>query len=164
MGDVQIQRAGSQPRLRETLDPFERLMHWRDPFEAMGRWMSREEAGFNPQFELKEQSDAFVLSADLPGIDEDDLELELTADRITVSGSREEQHREEHDRYFTYERNYGSFSRSFTLPSDVNPDAVEASLADGVLTVRLPKRAEAKPRKIDLHKGKREAKHEKAKA
>lgn len=156
MTDVQIQRRGAQQRRREGQDPFERLMHWRDPLDAMGRWMAREDAGFTPQFELKEQPDAFVLSADLPGIEEKDLELELNADRITVGGRREEQHREEHDRYFTYERSYGSFSRTFTLPADVDADSVEANLSDGVLTVRLPKRAEAKPRRISLRKGKQD--------
>jgi HSP20 family protein len=106
--------------------------------------------GFAPSFDVRETKDAYVFTADLPGVKEGDLELSLTGNRLTLSGRREEEKREEEDRWFAYERSYGSFSRSFTLPEGVDPDHVQAELKDGVLRVSVPKKAEVKPRKIEL--------------
>ncbi len=133
------------------VDPFEMmrdLLRW-DPFAELGATGTRE-AQFAPTFEVKETKDAYVFKADLPGVREDDLEISLTGNRLTVSGKREEEKREGDDRFYAYERSYGAFSRSFTLPEGVNPDHGEADLSSGVLTVSLPKRPEVKPRKIEV--------------
>ncbi|HSM91960.1 MAG TPA: Hsp20/alpha crystallin family protein [Anaeromyxobacteraceae bacterium] len=133
------------------IDPFEmmnELMHW-DPFRELGVVGGRGVA-FVPTFEVKETKDGYVFKADLPGIREKDLDISLTGSRLTVSGQREEEQKKEEERYFTYERTYGSFSRSFTLPEGVDPDNVQAELKDGVLTLSIAKKPEVKAKKIEL--------------
>ena len=133
------------------VDPFEimnELMHW-DPFRELGVVGGRTVA-FVPSFEVKETKDGYVFKADLPGIKEKDLDISLTGTRLTVSGKREEEQKTEEERYFTYERSYGSFSRSFTLPEGVDSENVQAELKDGVLTLNLAKKPEVKARKIEV--------------
>src|SRR5690606_28206926 len=113
-----VRRGGSGgiQRTREW-DPFQRMQELMslDPFEVMNQWLTgagREGVPtFVPSFEVKETKDAFIFKADLPGVEEKDLELTLTGDRITVSGKRESEKREESERFYAYERSYGSFSR-----------------------------------------------------
>jgi HSP20 family protein len=135
-------------RLLDPLEMMRDMMQW-DPFRELGVVGSRELA-FVPTFEVKETKDAYVFKADLPGIREKDLEISLTGNRLTVSGKREEERRDEEERYFVYERSYGSFSRSFTLPEGVDPEGVQAELKEGVLTLDIPKKPEVKARKIEL--------------
>jgi HSP20 family protein len=145
-------------------DPFEMmrdLIRW-DPLAELGTAGSRELA-FVPLFEVKETKDAYVFKADLPGIREEDLDISLTGNRLTVSGKREEEKREEDDRFYAYERSYGSFSRSFTLPEGIDVEHAQADLNDGVLTVSVPKKPEVKPKKIEVKKL-RSGKGEKAQA
>jgi HSP20 family protein len=77
---------------------------------------------------------------------------------LTISGKKEEEHKEEGERYYATERTYGSFARSFSLPDTVDGEHVSADLKEGVLTVNLPKRPEAQPKKISVVKGGSEAK------
>ena len=136
-----------------SLDPFELmrdLMRW-DPFAELGA-AGGAELGFIPSFEVKETKDAYLFKADLPGVKEQDLEISLTGNRLTVSGKREEEHRQEEDRYYAYERSYGSFSRSFTLPQGGDVEHANADLSNGVLTVTVPKKPEVQPRKIEVKK------------
>src|SRR5262245_5191362 len=121
-------------------DPFRAfrdLMGW-DPFaelELLGRGEGRL---WMPDVEVKETKDALVFKVDLPGMSESDVEVSIVGNRLTISGKREEEKREEDERYFAYERSYGNFSRSFTLPEGCNPDAVDAELKGGVLTIKVP--------------------------
>ncbi len=157
-----IRRNNPGTAMSRFTDPFEMmrdLMRW-DPFAELGT--GRPEAGFVPSFEVKETKEGYLFKADLPGIRDEDLEISLTGNRLTVSGKREEEHRDEEDRYYAYERSYGSFSRSFTLPEGVDVDHAEAGLNQGVLTVNIPKKPEVKPRKIEVKK--LSAKGEKAQA
>jgi HSP20 family protein len=129
-------------------DPFRmmrELMRW-DPFSEMTP-IAGEEA-FAPAFEVKETKEAFVFKADLPGIQEKDLEVKLTQNRLSVSGKREQEKSEKGDTYYTYERTYGSFARAFTLPEGVDGENIKAELKEGVLTLTLPKRPELQPKKI----------------
>ncbi|ACY18908.1 Hsp20/alpha crystallin family protein [Haliangium ochraceum] len=105
---------------------------------------------FAPSFEVKEQEDAFVILADLPGVKEEDLDVSLNGNVLTISGHRQAQERKEGDTFYLYERSYGTFSRSFTLPDEANGEAIEAKLSDGVLALSIGKKAESKPRKISL--------------
>jgi len=105
---------------------------------------------FSPRFEVKETEHSYVFKADLPGIDEKDLDISLTGNRLTVSGKRESEERQENERFYAYERSYGTFSRSFTLPEGADIDHADADLKSGVLTISLPKRPEHQPRKISL--------------
>lgn len=134
-------------------DPFEAmrdLMRW-DPFAELAPGAPG--VAFVPSFDVKETGEAYVFTADLPGVKERDLELSLTGNRLTLSGRREEETRDEGDRWYTFERSYGSFSRSFTLPEGIDGDRVAAELKDGVLRVTVPKKPELKPRRIELKLG-----------
>ncbi len=140
-------------------DPFEAmrdLMRW-DPFAELAPG-SGPGIAFMPSFDVKETSDGYVFTADLPGVKESDLEVSLTGNRLTVSGKREEEKKQQDVRWYAYERSYGSFSRSFTLPEGIDGEHVGAELKDGVLRVTIPKRPELKPRKIDLKLGSGSAK------
>jgi HSP20 family protein len=144
------ERAITRPR---GWDPFETMQELLglDPFRPL--LSSGGGETFAPTFEVKETKDAYHFKADVPGIKEEDLEVSLTTNRLTVSGHRDEERREDGDRYFTYERNYGSFSRSFTLPEGVDSDSVQAELKDGVLSVTIPKKPETQPKRISLRSG-----------
>lgn len=108
------------------------------------------EAMFAPDIEVKETKDAFLVCADLPGVKEGDVEVNITGNRLTLSGKREEERREESDRFFAYERSYGSFSRSLALPEGADMERVRADLKNGVLEINIPKRAEVQPRKVPI--------------
>jgi HSP20 family protein len=134
-------------------DPF-RLMaemfRW-DPFSEIDRFGSRQgSAGFMPAVDIRETPDAFVIRADLPGVKDENVDISLTGNRLTISGQREEETREESDRYHSYECSFGTFSRSLTLPDGTEPDNVRAEMNAGVLTVTVPKRPEVKARRIAL--------------
>ena len=135
-------------------DPFSivrGLLDW-DPFSEMGllaRGMPSEQ-GFIPRVEVKETKDAYVLRADLPGIKEADVEIAVTGNRITISGTREVEDVRENERYYTFEREYGTFARSFTLPDGADTEHVRAEMNNGVLTVTVPKKAEVQPRRISI--------------
>ena len=124
------------------------LVRW-DPFRELNA-LGTTELEFVPSFEVKETSDAYVFKADLPGIKESNLDVSLTGNRLTVAGKREEEKEEQDARYHAYERSYGSFSRSFTLPEGADTENAQAELKDGVLTITLAKKPEVKPRKIQL--------------
>ena len=113
---------------------------------------TRQASAFVPAFEVKETHEAFVLRGDLPGVAESDLDIAVHNNILTVSGSRQAEERKEGESYALYERQYGSFSRSFSLPDTADGDRVDAKLDAGVLTLTIWKKAEAKPRKIALKK------------
>jgi HSP20 family protein len=160
MAQLPVHHRGWGLTRRSEWDPFERMQELigSDPLESLSRlFRSGEAPGFIPTFEVKESKDGFVFKADLPGVDEKDIDVSVSGDRITVGGKRESEQHEESDRFYAYERSYGTFNRSFTLPEDVNADAVQASLKDGVLTLMLPKKPEAKSRKIPIGAGGKES-------
>jgi HSP20 family protein len=103
-----------------------------------------------PAMDLVETDDHLVLRADLPGMKREDVEIEIKDGALTVSGERKAEHEENAEGYYRVERAYGRFSRSLTLPDGIAPDAVEASFADGVLEVRIPKPAERKPHRVEI--------------
>ena len=130
-------------------DPFQmarELLAW-DPFFG-----GRQASAFVPAFEVKETDEAFIVKADVPGVLESDLDIAVHNNVLTVSGSRNAEERKEGDSFALYERQYGSFSRSFSLPDTADGERVEAKLDAGVLTLAIFKKAEAKPRKIALKK------------
>ena len=112
------------------------------------------QASFAPSFDVKETEDAFIFHADLPGVKSEDLDLHLADGRLTVSGHRRNESESSNDKYHVYERISGTFSRTFALPRQADTDKVDARLEDGVLTVEVPKRADAKPRKIQINANK----------
>jgi HSP20 family protein len=106
-----------------------------------------------PPMDLVETDDDFVLRADLPGLAENDVNIELEDNVLTISGERKTEHEEKQEGYYRVERASGSFSRSLTLPEGVNPEAIKASFDKGVLEVRIPKPEERKPRKVAISVG-----------
>jgi HSP20 family protein len=100
--------------------------------------------------DLVEADDHFVLKADLPGLAEDDVSIEVQDNVLTISGSRDAEHERKEKGWYRLERSYGSFSRSLTLPEGVDADRVEANFDRGVLEVRIPKPEERKPRRITI--------------
>jgi HSP20 family protein len=106
-----------------------------------------------PAMDLVETDDDFVLRADLPGLSEGDVNIELEDNVLTVSGERKSEHEERKEGYYRVERASGSFSRSLTLPEGVNADAIKASFDKGVLEIRIPKPEERKPRKVAISVG-----------
>jgi HSP20 family protein len=110
-----------------------------------------------PAMDLVETDDHFVLKADLPGLDERDVSVEVEDNVLTVSGERKAEHEDEREGYVRVERAYGSFRRSLTLPEGVDPAGVSANFDKGVLEVRIPKPEERKPRRVAIQVGERPA-------
>lgn len=124
------------------------LLGW-DPFREMAPFtLEHPTAGFAPAFEVKETKDGYLFKADLPGVAQQDVEVSYAGNRLTIRGKREAEKQDKTDTYYAYERSYGSFTRAFTLPEGVEPAGIHADLRDGVLTIAVPKKAEAQPRKI----------------
>ena len=119
-----------------------------DPFREMAPFAADERAGFMPAFEIKETKDGYLFRADVPGIKQEDLEINMTGNRLTVSGKRDAEKQEKTEKYYTYECSYGSFTRAFTLPDGIDANGIYADLRDGVLTVSVPKKPEMQPKKI----------------
>jgi HSP20 family protein len=110
--------------------------------ETTRRWI--------PAIDLVEDGDRYVLHADLPGVAEQDVSVEVDAGVLKISGERRSARTEQQGGYRRIERSFGSFSRSLTLPDGIDPDAVEASFDKGVLEVRIPKPERIKPRKVTI--------------
>jgi HSP20 family protein len=106
-----------------------------------------------PAMDLVETDENFVLRADLPGVSESDVNIELEDNVLTVSGERKSEHEERKEGYYRVERAAGSFSRSLTLPEGVSPEAIKANFDKGVLEIRIPKPEERKPRKVAISVG-----------
>lgn len=132
-------------------DPFQvvdSLLNW-GPVPAVEK--RRAKPAFTPRFDVKETGTSYLFKADLPGVKESDVDISLDGNRLTVSGKREVEEKQEGDSFFLSERSYGTFARSFALPENADVQNVTAQLKDGVLTISLAKRAEAQPRKITLN-------------
>jgi HSP20 family protein len=112
---------------------------------SISRWI--------PAMDLVESDEEFVLRADLPGLSEQDVNVELDNNVLTISGERKSEHEEHREGYYRVERASGTFSRSLTLPEGVNPEGIKAGFDRGVLEVRIPKPEERKPRKVAISVG-----------
>jgi HSP20 family protein len=106
-----------------------------------------------PAMDLVEQDDRFVLRADLPGLREEDVKIELYDNVLTISGERNSEQEDRRDGYYRVERASGRFSRSLVLPEGVDADSVDARFENGVLEVSVPKPAERKPRRVAISVG-----------
>jgi HSP20 family protein len=153
MADITVKKTnGGQalaPMARE-YDPFRamrELLRW-DPFKEMTPIWTAEPGEFAPAFEVKENKDSFLFKADVPGVKEGDLDITVTGNRLSISGSRTEEKEEKNETYYSSERKYGTFTRSYTLPEGADLEHIHADLKAGVLTVAVPKLAEIQPKKI----------------
>ncbi len=157
MSNIIVRRGSGGQQLQSPTEwnPFRMmrdLMHW-DPFAEMAplaQFPTAAAASFFPAFEVKETKDAYQFTADVPGIKEKDLEITSSGNRLTVSGKREAEKEEKGDTFFMYERSFGSFTRTFTLPDNVDLEHIKAELQDGVLALAVPKKPESQPKKITV--------------
>jgi HSP20 family protein len=146
MASLITRRENGDRALRDPFSLARELLSW-DPFNY-----GRGTQTFAPSFEVKETGDQFLVRADLPGVFEKDVDISIHNGVLSVSGHRVAEERKEGESYYVYERQYGSFSRSFALPESADPEKIDARLENGVLQLTIAKRIEAKPRKIELKK------------
>ncbi|HEY7163230.1 MAG TPA: Hsp20/alpha crystallin family protein [Candidatus Binatia bacterium] len=128
-------------------DFFDRRSHpwWPD------RWFRGEPMEMTgPAVDLYEEKDEIVVKAELPGIEKDNVEVNLSDHHLTIKGEKKKEEEIKKENYYRSERSYGSFLRSLELPAEVQPDKVKANFKDGILEVRLPKTEEAKAKEIKV--------------
>jgi HSP20 family protein len=110
-------------------------------------------SAWTPAVDIYETEHELVVKADLPEVDPQDLDIRVENNILTIRGERKFEHKVNEDNYLRVERSYGSFARSFTLANTVNPEAIKADYQNGVLTLGIPKREEAKPKQIKVNVG-----------
>ena len=108
---------------------------------------------WTPAMDLVEEEDHFLLRADLPGLAEEDVSIEVQDNTLTVSGERKSEEEQRARGWYRVERSFGRFSRSLTLPEGVDADAISAAFDKGVLEVRIPKPEQRKPRRVQIAAG-----------
>ena len=140
-------------------DPFEdlsRLQHemnrlFDDTYSTGPRTARRENAAtqlWAPAVDVAEDANEIVLRSELPGVKQDDIDIELAHDTLTIRGEKKFEEEDKKGNYVRIERAYGTFQRSFNLSVPVDQDKINASFKDGVLTIRLPKSEATKPKKV----------------
>ena len=150
-----------QWRGTRALDEVERYMD-----ELLGGWPFRtwrrlpaEEMLWSPPMEMYEKADRFVVRAELPGVNQDEIDISMVGDTLVIKGERRVSQEVKEEEYHRCEVSYGSFSRSIHIPAAVDVNKIEANYEDGVLEINLPKTKEAKPAKIQVKiKGETKAK------
>ncbi len=123
----------------------------------MGKFDSEENgniatANWAPAVDIKEDEKAFILLADIPGVDPDDIEVTMDKGVLTIRGERQSEKKTEEENYKRVERQYGMFYRRFTLPDSANADGIEAKSEHGVLKITIPKQEVAQSRRISVTK------------
>lgn len=111
---------------------------------------------FNPACDIEETQDAYEIDFDLPGVRKEDIKIELSERQLQVSGERKSEREQKGKNRRLWERSYGTFSRSFILPSGIDPDRVQADFESGELRIRIPKSEESRARQIEIGAGKPE--------
>ena len=132
-------------------DRMNRLV--RDSFGPEGREEALTTTTFAPAVDVYEDEHNITLKIEVPGIDEKDIDVQIENNTLTVHGERKFEKEEKEENYRRVERQYGSFTRSFTLPNTVDPENVQANYDKGVLKIKLAKKAEAKPKQIKVNVG-----------
>lgn len=136
-------QSGFQDELKQVFDHFIQGSNREDDSSVVtSQWA--------PLVDIKEETECFVIHADLPGIDPHDVEVMMDKGILAIKGERRSESREENERYSRVERSYGTFHRRFALPDSADPDGITASGHNGVLTITIPKRPETKPRRIQV--------------
>jgi len=149
-----------QPRLPSfsTWDPFAEVSDLRKRMdEIFGEFfgptpsaMAATEAVWSPLVDVHETKDGIQLQVELPGVKQEDIQVSMVGDTLTLKGERKRETEVKEDNYHRIERSYGTFQRSIVLPSVVDPNRVKATYRDGVLEIQLPKKEEAKPKEIKV--------------
>ncbi|KPL02355.1 MAG: hypothetical protein AMJ73_08860 [candidate division Zixibacteria bacterium SM1_73] len=138
--------------------PFRDLISIQDEMNRLfddffGRPVTRPEwteAAWCPCVDVSETKDNVIINTEIPGMSKDDVTVSIQDNVLTLSGEKKQEKEEKDANYHRVERSYGSFSRSFTLPTSVQPDKVKATYKDGILRITLPKSEEVKPKQIPI--------------
>jgi HSP20 family protein len=128
--------------MREMMDRF-----WDEPSDLLRSW-PRMLSEFRPAIDVSEDDGAYIVKASVPGVKPEDVEITLTDNMLTIKGEAREDKESKEKNYHLRERHYGSFLRNISLPMGVKTEKVEATNEHGVITLRLPKSEEVKPKKI----------------
>ncbi len=147
MGFLTVRPQGRLRPLRAAWDLQDEFSRF---FEDFGNGLGSVEEHFTPPIDIQETDDAYIVEADVPGMKKEDVHIEVNDDVLTIKGERKSEHEEKREDYHRIERQYGSFRRTVTIPGGFQYDAVKAKFKDGVLRVTLPKREDAKPRRIEV--------------
>lgn len=131
--------------LRKRMDDIFGEFFGRTPFR-----MATTEAMWSPRVDIHETKDSILVQVELPGVKQEDIEISIVGDTLTLKGERKRETEVKEDQYHRIERSSGSFQRSILLPSVVDPNRVKATYRDGVLEIQLPKKEEAKPKEIKV--------------
>ena len=119
--------------------------------EALGGWNGEAISGaWTPSCDIREDKEHLTITLDLPGVKPEDVKLSLENQLLTIRGERRQVTEQSEERWHRYERSYGNFERSFSLPSTVDAERIQANIENGVLTVTLPKVERARPREIPI--------------
>lgn len=176
-GGLTAKNEGNRPVPRREPSPFDRLRGeidrlfddfrmapWRSAFrsgifDAEPSWRPdwRPDTSFGkvPPVDIAETAQGYEITAELPGMDEKTVEVKFVNGTLTIKGEKADEREEKDESYYLRERNYGSFQRAFRVPDGVDPDKVEASFRNGVLTIKLPKTMQAQktPKRIEIRHG-----------
>ncbi|MBI4228522.1 MAG: Hsp20/alpha crystallin family protein [Deltaproteobacteria bacterium] len=131
-----------QGRINKMFDDTMRSVTPGDEELATGAW--------SPAVDIHETDDTYVVSADLPGLNKEDIHIDVEDNTITIKGEKKFEEKVPRDKYIRVERTYGTFVRSFSLPQNVDSKKIKATFKDGILDLTLPKKEEAKPKKIAI--------------
>jgi HSP20 family protein len=126
---------------------------FRDSYSSAGQDEALTTSSFAPAVDVYEDEHKVTLKIEVPGIDEKDIDVRVENNTLTVHGERKIEKEEKEENYRRVERQYGSFTRTFTLPTTVDTESVSATYDKGVLKINLPKKAEAKPKQIKVNVG-----------
>src|SRR5579864_898260 len=137
--------------MQDRMNRMNRL--FRESYSSEGPEEALTSTNFVPPVDIYEDEHSITLKLEVPGIDEKDIDVRIEGNTLTVHGEREIEKEEKEENFRRIERQYGSFTRSFTLPSSVDPGQVSAHYDKGVLKVNLAKKAEAKPKQIKVNVG-----------
>lgn len=141
-------------------DPFRDLVTLRekmnrlfeDAFTSRGEERDLIASTWTPAVDIYETENELILSAEIPGIDEKDVEIKVEDNTLSIKGERKFEKETKEENYYRIERSYGSFYRSFTLPNYIDQDKIQAVHENGVLKITMPKKTELKPRKVKILK------------
>lgn len=142
------------PVARRTRSPWLEMNRLAREMDTMfGTGVSTSNDLWAPPVDVEETSDHILLTAELPGMSREDIDIELEDGVLTIQGEKKEEAKDEGAQGLLYERRWGSFTRRFTLPRAVDPGNITASYENGILSIRVPKAEEAKGRKIEIAAG-----------
>lgn len=144
----------------QVYDPFKDIWNLSDEVGRLfwglghrGLDIEKERVNFIPAIDVKEDNEAMTIRTELPGLKKEDVKINVREGVLTLSGEKKFEDEQKKDDYYRMERSYGTFARSFTLPTSVDSEKIQAKMKDGVLELLIPKKAEAKEReiKVEVH-------------